>query len=183
VSARIFVAGTWRQETAAPYAEAARRVGELIARAGHDLGCGPGTGIAEHVIAGFRSVSSRPGLVHFILPAVDHMRAVGEVVRYDLADRIEQTDLDYPMRNVLQIRRSQGLVVIAGGGGSQQEINLALHDYGIPTGVLRGSGQAARALELTLGPVFPEWAPLVCLSDDPEEITRWVLERVNAPAR
>lgn len=175
---RVFVAGTWRK-VSPEHAAAGQRVGELIAQAGFDLGCGPGTGISEHVIAGFRSVRDRVGRVHFVLPAKEHSDGVGEVVRYELADRIEQTDLDYPMRNLHQVKHSDGVVVVTGGDGTLEEILPALVDYGLPVGVLAGSGPAARGLELLL-PLFPDWAPLVRMSPDAEQITRWVLERLGA---
>lgn len=181
-SLRVFVAGTWHEDRAVEWASQAWQVGELVAQAGHDLGCGPGTGISEHVIAGFRSVPDRQGLVHFVLPGLEYMKAAGEVVRYDLADRIEQTARDYPTRNVYQVSLCAGLVVVAGSGGSLQEINVALHDYHLPVGVMQGSGLAAQALELLL-PLFPNWAPRVLLGSDPESITTWVLDRLQREPR
>ena len=181
---QIFVSGTWRSDKTDQYADAARRVGQLIAEAGYSLGCGPGTGIARHAIDGFRSVRHRTGKVRYFLPAESHMRAVGEEVQPG-ADEIIQTDLDYPMRNVHQISKSDGLIVLTGGDGALEEILPALADYDLPVSALRGSGQAALALE-TLVEIFPEWAPNVLITDNPDELARFVLEqprrRTTAPA-
>jgi hypothetical protein len=87
------------------------------------------------------------------------MQGVGEEVEPG-SDEIIQTDLDYPMRNVHQISKSVGLIVISGGDGALEEILPALADYGLPVSALRGSGQAAVALE-ALVQIFPEWAPSV----------------------
>ena len=172
---QIFVSGTWRSDKADKYADAARRVGQLIAEAGYSLGCGPGTGIARHAIDGFRSVSHRTGKVRYYLPAEVHMQAVGEEVEAG-ADEIIQTDLDYPTRNVHQISKSVGLIVITGGDGALEEILPALADYDLPVSALRGSGQAALALE-TLVQIFPEWAPNVLITDQPDDLVTFVIER------
>jgi uncharacterized protein (TIGR00725 family) len=177
---QVFVGGTWSSTKAAKYAQAAERVGALIAEAGHSLACGPGTGIARHAIDGFRSVPARAGMVRYYLPGQAHMAAVGEVVQ-EGADDIVQTDLDYPMRNVYQISKSHGLIVITGGDGTLEEILPALVDYELPVAVLRGSGQAATALEALLG-VFPGWRSSVLVGDDPAELARFVLERLPARA-
>lgn len=174
---QVFAAGTWRQVTA-EHAAAAHRVGVLIAEAGCDLASGPGTGVSEHVIAGFRSVPGRAGRVRFWLPRPEVMAAAGEIPRLDLADEVIQTDLDYPARNLRQVSLSQGVVVVTGSDGTLEEILPALVDYQLPVGVLRGSGKAAIGLELLLG-VFPEWRPLVRFDTAPEPITRWVLDRIS----
>jgi len=172
-------------DKAAKHADAAYRVGQLIAEAGYSLGCGPGTGIARHAIDGFRSVSDRVGKVRYYLPAEHHMKAVGEEVEPG-ADEIIQTDLDYPMRNVHQISKSVGLVIITGGDGALEEVLPALADYDLPVSALRGSGQAALALE-ALVEIFPEWAPNVLIADEPDDLVSFVFEqshrRSTAPAR
>jgi hypothetical protein len=72
------------------------------------------------------------------------MRAVGEEVEPGY-DEIIQTDLDYPMRNVYQVSRSNGLIAITGGDGTLEELLPALIDYDLPVSILKGSGQAASA--------------------------------------
>lgn len=176
----IFVSGTWRANKAAPHSAAAHRVGQRIAEAGCSLGCGPGTGIARHAIDGFRSVSNRVGRVYYYLPDEAHMLAVGEEVEPG-ADEIVRTDLDYPMRNVYQIGQSAGLIVITGGDGALEEIVPALADYGLPVAALRGSGQAADALQ-ALVRVFPEWEPNILLDDNPDELADFVLARATQDA-
>jgi predicted Rossmann-fold nucleotide-binding protein len=178
---QIFVAGTWRPDRAAEYADAARLVGARIAEAGYSLGCGPGTGIAVHAIEGFRSVAGRRGVVRFQLPRAELMAAVQEVVG-DGADEIIQTEYDYPVRNVVQVGRSCALIAITGGDGTIEEILPALIDYGLPVAILRGSGQAALGVEALLQ-IFPEWAPNVLIDDDPELLVKFVLDRLNRAGR
>jgi len=122
-------------------------------------------------------VADRKGVVRYYLPSPEAMAAAGEEVRQG-ADEVEQTSFDYPMRNVHQIGRSAGVVVVTGGDGTLEEILPALIDYGLPVGALRGSGKAAKALELLLD-VFPDWRPSVLLGDVPDEIAEWVLGQLE----
>jgi len=174
---QVFVAGTWSDQKAAPLAESAHRVGVLLAEAGVDLACGPGTGVAGHVVAGYRSVAGRRGRVRYYLPTPEAMRAAGEEVRPG-ADDIVQTGLDYPMRNVYQISRSHGLVVIGGGDGTLEEVIAAVVDYRLAVGVLAGSGKAATAVERLLE-VFPEWHQQVLLGKNSDKLVRHVLDRLG----
>ncbi len=124
---KIFVAGTWSKKKAEKYSEVAFSLGKQIAERGHDLGCGPGTGIAEFVVAGFRSVEGRKGRITFHLPSRHEMEKVGEIVG-EGADITIETDLDYPMRNIFQIRASEALFILTGGDGTLEEaICLLLH--------------------------------------------------------
>lgn len=177
---QVFVAGTWSDTKAEPFAAVAHRVGRLLAEAGVDLACGPGTGIAGHVVAGYRSVAGRAGKVRYYLPTETAMRAAGEEVRPG-ADEIEQTDLDYPMRNVYQVSRSQGLVVLGGGDGTLEEIITAIVDYHLPVAVLQGSGKAPDALERLLD-VFPDWRDGVLFGDDPDKLVGFVMGRMHKAA-
>lgn len=172
---QVFVSGTWRADKAAGYGDQATTVGAMFAAAGWSLACGPGTGISRHVVDGFRSVTSRVGVVRYYLPAEEHMTAVGEVVEPG-ADEIIRTGFDYPVRNVFQVSQSHGLVAVTGGDGTLEEILPALIDYGLPVAVLKGSGPAAAALEVLLD-VFPEWRPNVLIGDDPAHLVRFVLDR------
>jgi hypothetical protein len=105
------------------------------------------------------------------------MQAVGEEVEPG-ADEIIQTDLDYPMRNVHQISKSVGLVIITGGDGALEEVLPALADYDLPVGALSGSGQAALALA-ALVQIFPEWGPNVLIADEPDQLVNFVIERAR----
>jgi predicted Rossmann-fold nucleotide-binding protein len=178
---QIFVSGTWRSEKAAGHAREAARVGRLIAEAGYSLGCGPGTGIARHVIDGFRSVPAPAGNVRYYLPAASHMQAVGEEVQPG-ADEIIETEFDYPMRNIYQVSRSSGLIAITGGDGTLEEILPALIDYGLPVGAYQGSGQAVSALEVLVG-IFPEWSANVLIAADAEALVRFVIRCGDATAK
>lgn len=161
---KIFVAGTWRREKALAFSQLAHALGVHLAERGHDLTCGPGTGIAEHVISGFRSVPDRRGKVTFYLPNRSDMEKAGERVG-EGADAVVQTDYDYPMRNIFQIRSCDALFILTGGDGALEEALAALADYNLPVSAYKGSGPAVAALEL-LVPLFPDWTELLRIGED-----------------
>lgn len=176
---QIFVSGTWKPEKARPYRDQARQLGEHIAHAGFDLACGPGTGIARYVIEGFRAAEP-VGKVRFYLPTADEMAAAGEAIEAR-ADEVEHTGLDYPMRNVLQIKRSDGLFVLTGGDGALEEILPAVIDYDVPVAIVEGAGTAATAV-LALLDIYPDWRRLVRLGPDVPTLIGDFLARVEASA-
>jgi predicted Rossmann-fold nucleotide-binding protein len=174
---QIFVSGTWKPEKAAAYVDQAHLLGHGLAEAGFDLACGPGTGIARHVIDAYRSVNQR-GVVRYYLPTEEAMRAAGEEVEPG-ADEIERLDLDYPMRNVAQVKASQGLFLLTGGDGALEEIIPAIIDYDLPVAVVEGAGTAAAAVRALLE-IYPEWQRLVRLGPDVQSLLEDFIDRVRA---
>lgn len=175
--AQVFVSGTWKASKAAEYIDQGRSLGQFLARAGVNLACGPGTGIARHVIDGYRSEQER-GLVRYYLPLRAEMDKVGETIE-DGADEIIETDFDYPMRNVWQIKQSHGVFVLAGGDSTLEEVLPAVIDYGIPVAVVNGAGSAASAL-CRLIEVYPDWSGLLRLGPDVHSIAQPFINQVIA---
>jgi len=173
---QIFVSGTWNPEKARPYRAQALELGAGIAAAGFDLACGPGTGIARYVIDGFRQ-APKGGKVRYYLPREADMRAVGEEVMPG-ADEIEQTCLDYPMRNLLQVKRSDGLFVLTGGDGALEEVIAAVVDYRVPVAIVAGVGSVAAAVTALLE-VYPAWRALVEFGPDVASLIDPFLTRVG----
>jgi uncharacterized protein (TIGR00725 family) len=176
---RVFVAGTWNKRKATDFGDIAVSLGQELARRGYDLGCGPGTGISEFVIRGYCSVQPR-GEIVFYLPSRSEMEKVRETVG-DGADRIVETNLDYPMRNIYQIRAADGLILLTGGDGALEEALVALADYKIPVAGLVGSGSAIKALEL-LKPLFPDWGELLRLGNSLAELLDHLAEKMTPKA-
>lgn len=160
---QIFVAGTWEDHKVRSFADIGRSIGTQIANRGYDLACGPGTGMARYIIEGYRAVSHR-GKVTFYLPRTEEMERVGEIVG-EGSDDIIQTEYDYPMRNIYQVKLSQAVFVITGGDGTLEEAICALADYDLPVAVVKGSGKAAKALEILLN-VFVSWNEKMAIDDN-----------------
>ena len=174
---QIFVSGTWKSDKAAKYRAQALMLGRRLALAGHDLACGPGTGVARHVIDGYRSIADR-GRVRYYLPHAAAMQQAGEVVE-EGADDIEHTDFDYPMRNTYQVSRCQGLFVLTGGDGTLEEILPAIIDYGQSVAIVDGAGTAAQAMRLLVD-IYPAWTAQVLFGADVAALIDPFLDRVSA---
>jgi len=177
--AQVFVSGTWRDSKAKAFNEEAALLGQALARRGFDLACGPGTGIARYVIDGYRAEEYR-GQVRYYLPREEYMTAAGEGVA-EGADDIEITDFDYPMRNVYQISKSDGLFILTGGDGTLEEALPALIDYGLPVAVVEEAGSAATALRLLSG-VYPEWQERLLFGQHTAQIIETFCDRVTRSA-
>ncbi|MGH3772815.1 MAG: hypothetical protein ACRDRW_15725 [Pseudonocardiaceae bacterium] len=177
---QIFVCGTWRSARAAEYGEQGRSLGQFLARAGVDLACGPGTGIARHVIDGYRAEPKR-GRVRYYLPLRAEMEKVGETVE-DGADEIVETDFDYPMRNVWQVKQSHGVFVLTGDEGTLEEVLTAVIDYGLPVAVVDGAGAASTALR-KLVEVYPWWKDLLRIGPDVQSLAQPFIDHVRATQR
>lgn len=107
------------------------------------------------------------------------MEAVGERVERT-PDDLVQTALDYPMRNVYQIRQSDALIVVTGGDGALEEILPALVDYSLPTALLEGSGRAVEAIRVLADGFFPDWHSQLLFGRSAGEIYSWVHEELSS---
>jgi len=172
---QVFVGGTWKSEKAEPYREEGHLLGQRIAEAGLDLACGPGTGIARHVVDGYRMASPR-GKVRFYLPLKSEMELVGEPVE-DGADELIWTEYDYVMRNVWQIKQCCGLFVLTGGDGALEEILAAVIDYKIPVAIVENAGSAAQAMRALIE-IYPDWNEFVAFGSDVEHAVQPWLDAV-----
>lgn len=173
---KIFVSGTWNRTKAERFSKEGILLGSLVAGKGYDLVCGPGTGMARHVIDGYRSVQNH-GKVTYYLPTKANMEAVGESVEGG-ADEIIYTDFDYPLRNIFQIKMSDALIILTGGDGALEEAICALADYRLPVAAYRGSGTAAIALDY-LQSLYPSWPELLFVSDEIEELVDFVDQKLR----
>ena len=173
---QIFVGGTWKAEKARPYRAQALELGAGIAAAGFDLACGPGNGIARHVIDGFRQAAPA-GKVRYYLPAEADMRAAGEEVMPG-ADEIERTGLDYP---IATCSRSNAPTDCSCSPAAMalEEVVAAVVDYRLPVAIVAGSGTVAAAVTALLD-VYPEWRALVELGPDVASLLAPFLARIGA---
>lgn len=173
---RVFVSGSWRPEEGKIFAEAAFKLGKLLAERGFDLVIGPGTGIARSVIDGYRSVENR-GEVIFYLPKLKEMKRVGEEME-EGADRVIETEQDYPTRNLIMIRKSDAMIAIDGFAGTLTEIIAAVMDYQKPTAALEGSGEAIEASKL-----LKHIRERIFFSKDAKELVDYVEKKLRKPQR
>ena len=107
---------------------AAEEVGRLVAKAGAVVVSGGLSGIMEAVSRGAKSAG---GLTIGILPGFDKRDANAFV------DVAITTGMGY-MRNVLNVRAGDAVIMISGGIGTLNELTVAYEDK--PTVILEGTG-------------------------------------------
>ena len=173
---QIFVSGTWNLEKAQPFSQQGFELGKNLAISGYDLACGPGTGMARFVIDGYRSIEPR-GVVRYYLPDRKEMVKVGEEIG-EGADEIIETHADYPIRNILQVKASDGVIIITGGDGTLEEAITALADYNLPVACLANSGSAVKAIALLLD-VFPSWKELVFIGENVNQLMDYINQKLH----
>jgi hypothetical protein len=83
------------------------------------------------------------------------------------------------MRNLLQVKRSDGLFVLTGGDGALEEVIAAVVDYRVPVAIVSGSGSVAAAVTALLE-VYPAWSPLIEFGPDVASLIDPFLTRVRA---
>lgn len=171
---RIFVSGEWRAEAVRPYAETARKLGVLLAESSFDITCGPGSGITRFVLEGYYSVSKeKRGQVIFYLPKLSEMKRVGEKMEFG-ADIVVKTGLDYPSRNVAQVRDADALIAITGGAGTTTEIIHAALDFQKPVAILDKSGPMAEAIKC-----LPSVKDEVFFAKNEKELVNYITKQLS----
>ncbi|MDP2671670.1 MAG: hypothetical protein Q8P13_04415 [bacterium] len=143
---KVLVCGSWENHKANLFAKESRLLGKLLAESGFDVVLGSGTGVARFVLEGFNSVPSH-GKSIFYLPDLIEMKRVGEELAQG-ADIVVQTGVDYPSRNLIQIKLCDALAVIGGADATVSEIINAILDYKKPVAVLDKSGPVSAIVRM-----------------------------------
>lgn len=169
---KIFVCGSWNKKSGEKYIQEAYVLGVLLAQNQVDLIIGPGTGTAKNVIKGYHSVSPR-GKVIFYLPQLKEMKRVGEEME-EGADEVIWTELDYPHRNLMQVKKADAVIALGGQAGSLTEVIAAVLDYHKPTAIYDDdSSELVQASKL-----LTQLQPYVFYSKDLKELVSSILSRI-----
>jgi uncharacterized protein (TIGR00725 family) len=131
---KVLIVGTWRADKAAEYASFAGKVGEDLAKRGHILVTGGGTGMSKLVVENYKINQGEKYIA--IMPSSEQMKAVGEEVGPTPDEFIQKDEWDYPMKNVELVRACDVMIALPGGLGSLSEIIHAVKDYGKKVAVL-----------------------------------------------
>ncbi len=164
--ARVYVTVIGSSAATQWEAEAAYRVGLLLARAGAVVITGGRGGVME---AASRGAKEAGGLTLGILPGASRDEANPYV------DVAVPTGLGHA-RNAVNVLAGDAVIAVGGGPGTLSEIGLALA-YGRPVVALRGPGAAGLLAGRSIG------GRLVYAADTPEEAVEKALELAGAGVR
>ena len=130
---KILIVGTWRKKDASKYKKVAGEVGKFLAEKNVELVSGAGEGISELVVNSYKKNNGKKYTAY--LPSKKEMEKVGEKIG-PKPDKIINTNLDYPERNVRMVRECSGVIALNGGLGALTEIIHAVKDYNKKVAVL-----------------------------------------------
>jgi len=157
---KILVLGTWEKQKALSCKDEASEVGKLLAVKGHTIISGGGTGVSEIVVNSYKENKGENYTAY--LPSRKEMERVGEKLGPE-PDKIIQTDLDYPERNIKMVRECDGVISLHGGLGTLTEIIHAVKDYNKKVSVI-DTGEFASLIRS-----IPELKDKVFISSNIEE--------------
>jgi hypothetical protein len=123
---KILMFGSWQAHKAIECKKEAEEIGKELAERGHILISGGGTGISKLVVEAYKKNKGKQFIAYF--PSEQIMKKVGEE-KGPKPDKVIETNVDYPERNLIMIRNCDAIIALHGGLGTLAEIINAVKDY------------------------------------------------------
>jgi len=162
---KILIIGTWNPEKAKNYESFAGQIGKELAKKGHILVSGAGTGISELVVKNYKLNQGKKYIA--ILTSKECREAFGEDIG-PTPDEIIDTGMDYPSRNVELVKYCDAVIAMPGTLGTLTEVIHAINDYGKKVAVLN-IGPLAEMIEH-----IPELREKCFLTDNIKEMFKFL---------
>ncbi len=163
----ITIIGTWRKSEARQFKTWAEKIGALAAKNNLKLLSGAGTGASELVVNAYRQSGGKKYTAYLV--AAKYMKVVGEEIG-PRPDKIIQTKLDYPGRNLLLAQNTELAIVLSGGLGTLEEIIFNAKDYRHPVIVIANSPIAKMVKAL------PDLKKYVKIAKDFSSFEKYILQ-------
>jgi len=147
--------------------EAAQEIGRQIAKHGYILGSGACPGLPDEAAKGAKQAG---GATCGISPAISicsHLKQYKSPIAH--YDNFIFTGLGLMMRDIINIRSANAVVILPGGTGTLNEFTVA-YDEGKPIGILTGVGGVAHHIKDILGFCKREVTDRMVFDSDPEKL-------------
>ncbi len=142
----------------------ARLLGEEIGRRGHIFINGACPGLPNDALIGCKSTG---GFSIGISPAFSEHQHVHDYMSPHEHDMIIFTGMGFMERDIINIRSSDGIVIVGGGIGTLNEMTIA-YDEGRPVGVITNSGGISNHIPHVIEDLCKrEVPPNMVFDDDP----------------
>lgn len=152
---------------------AAKEIGIQIAKQGCVLVNGACPGLPDEAAKGAKESG---GETMGISPAISmHSHMVKYRSPIEHYDHFMFTGMGLMMRDIINIRSSNAVIILPGGTGTLNEFTVA-YDEGKPIGVLTGHGGVADHITEILEFCSRKETSRMVMSDDPKELVKKVLE-------
>ncbi len=147
--------------------EMARALGAEIGRRKHIFINGACPGIPNDAMLACKEAG---GLTIGISPAFSEHEHLNEYLSPHDHDLLIYTGLGFMERDIINIRSSDGVVIISGGIGTLNELTIA-YDEGRPTGILTGTGGISDSVPHVIEELCHRHIPPnMVFSSDPKEL-------------
>jgi len=123
---KVLIVGTWEKSKALVSKIEAEKIGRLLAEKGFTLVSGGGEGISEIVVGSYKAHNGKEYICY--IPSKEQMEFVGENLGPE-PDKLIETNLDYPERNIVMVRECDAVIALNGGLGTLTEIIHAVKDF------------------------------------------------------
>ena len=147
--------------------EAAREVGRQIASHGCELVNGACPGLPDEAAKGAKEAGGRTLGISPGISMCDHMRRYKSPVEH--YDQFIFTGMGLMMRDIVNIRSSDAVIILPGGTGTLNEFTVA-YDEGKPIGVLTGHDGCADHIKEILEFCHRKPTSRMVFSNDPHEL-------------
>ena len=133
---KIAVFGSAKEDTPKEICNLAEEIGKEIALKGHILITGAAKGISTFAAKGAKEIG---GHVIGISPTTHDSEKRDYEVDFEFIDEVIHTGEGYKGRNVISVRKCDGMISVRGGFGTLNEITIS-EGEGKPIVALKGSG-------------------------------------------
>ncbi len=117
--------------------EAAREVGRQIAKHGYVLGSGACPGLPDEAAKGAKEAGGKTCGISPAISICSHLKQYKSPI--DQYDSFIFTGMGLMMRDIINIRSANAVIILPGGTGTLNEFTVA-YDEGKPIGILTGVG-------------------------------------------
>ncbi|MCF7830764.1 LOG family protein [Candidatus Gracilibacteria bacterium] len=155
---------------------ASREIGRQIAKRGCILGNGACPGLPDEAAQGAKEAG---GETYGVSPAISlesHLEKYRSPIEH--YDNFLFTGVGLMMRDIINIRSAEGVIILPGGTGTLNEFTVA-YDEGKPIGVLTGHDGVADHIKDILRFCHREVTDRMIFSDNPEELVKGLLKIIK----
>ncbi len=156
--------------------KAAKEIGKQIANHGCILGNGACPGLPDEAAKGAKE---NGGTTYGVSPAISlesHVEKYRSPIEH--YDNFLFTGVGLMMRDIINIRSCEGVIILPGGTGTLNEFTVA-YDEGKPIGVLTGHDGVADHIKDILKYCHREVTDRMIFSDDPKKLVEGLLEIIQ----
>ncbi len=147
--------------------EKSRLLGKEIARRGHIFINGACPGLPNDALL---AAQEGGGFTIGISPAFSEYQHIHEYLSPHDHDLIMYTGLGFMERDIINIRSSDGVVIVGGGIGTLNEFTIA-YDEGRPVGIITNSGGISNSIPHIVEELCQrEMPPNIVFDDDPVKL-------------